>query len=85
MVAIQGCHDPECRIGGFQGTPVPLPEPVIQSLEDALLEEHLAQMDEATLLPRTTEPEVTKAVETCDEFDDDDFERALLALDLNGR
>ena len=85
MVAIQGCHDPECRIGGFQGTPVPLPEPVIQSLEDALLEEHLAQIDETTLLPRTAVPEVTKAVETCDEFDDDDFERALLALDLNGR
>ena len=108
MEAVQGCHDPECRMKGFRGRPVALPEDVIMSIEDTLFEEELARIDDKDLLAQPSgsrdavnEPAALSASEDAlvmatepvvtlqsDEFDhglenDEEFERALMALDLN--
>jgi DNA-directed primase/polymerase protein len=110
MEAAQGCHDPECRMKGFRGRPVALPEDVKMSIEDVLFEEHLAKIDEKDLLAQPSgsqeavnEPAAMSASDDTvvmarepvvmvqsDEFshefeNDEEFERALLALDLNSK
>lgn len=82
---IQSCHDPECRALQFRGTPVPLPAPVRDEVSDALFEEALANADECELLrlPKQFQKATVNNIEAA--FDDDDaFERALAALNIDG-
>ena len=97
MNATQGCHDPECRVMKFRGKPLPLPDDVRLALSDALFDyELMAQADEAELTQRHSATShvtvqiddvglITKQVSTSSpfEFDDEDFERALLALTID--
>lgn len=86
--AVQGCHDPECRLANFRGTPVDLPETVIESINDALFEEQLTLLDDQALLRPTDtimEADVGPRNSSAKELDfevDESFEKALLALDL---
>ena len=85
MEAIQTCHDPDCRQLGFRGSPVLLPEEVIMKIEDLLLEEQLAKMDLNELSKPASNNHMSKENpndEFYDEFHDDEFEQALLALNL---
>jgi hypothetical protein len=79
MEGYQGCHDPECRALRFRGTPIALPESLKADLKDALFEHELA---------RLAETDLTKSDKTSPksqfEFDDVDFEKALMALKING-
>lgn len=77
MQCTQSCHDPECRSLRFRGTPVGLPTDIKEMISDALFEQELAAMDEKELLDK--QEKVTQA-----DFDEDEFERALLALNING-
>jgi hypothetical protein len=78
MDVTQGCHDPDCRAMRFRGTPKPLPEAVQEELRDALFDyELMAHVDEAELMKKNSPTSQS-------EFDDEEFERALLALTING-
>ena len=77
MQCTQLCHDPECRSLRFRGTLVDLPSDIKEMISDALFVQELAVMDEKKLL--TKQEKVTQAA-----FDEDEFERALLALNING-
>jgi hypothetical protein len=76
MSCTQSCHDPECRMLHFRGEPVPLPDHVRESLEEEAFEQQLARLDEQALLESRLQNDK-------DEFDDAEFEKALLALNLN--
>jgi hypothetical protein len=78
MEVTQGCHDPECRSMRFRGQPTLLPADVQEELRDALFEQELAQ------LPDEAESIKKKSPTSQFEFDDAEFERALLALKING-
>lgn len=81
MDATQGCHDPDCRGMRFRGQPHPLPDDIQEELRDALFEHELVQLDEAELLkkqPKKQSPRDQFA------FDDEEFEKALLNLKING-
>lgn len=78
MQCTQTCHDPECRSQRFRSTPVDLPTDIRETVSDALFEQQLATMDEKDLLERK------KQVTTNADFDEDEFEKALLALNING-
>jgi hypothetical protein len=77
MQCIQSCHDPECRSLRYRGRPVDLPKAVCESVADALFEQQLATLDEKKLLEK-------HAASVKENFDDAEFERALLALNING-
>lgn len=97
MNATQGCHDPECRALKFRGKPISLPDDIRLELSDALFDyELMAQADEAELTQRKLGPSqvtvqsdgvglATKTIPAISqsEFDDEDFERALLALTID--
>lgn len=83
----QACHDPDCRALRYRGTPVDLPEAVRESVADALFEQQLATMDEKELFekrPGIPTEEKKETTTTDDNFDEAEFERALLALNING-
>jgi hypothetical protein len=79
---VQGCHDPECRALRFRGTPIDLPANVLEAVRDALFEEQLACLDEQALFEQRKAAPVSSLQETIDE--DEAFEKALMALDLDG-
>jgi DNA-directed primase/polymerase protein len=97
MNATQGCHDPECRALKFRGKPLSLPDDVRLELSDALFDyELMAQADEAE--PTQQKSVISKVAVKIDnvglptknistmsqfEFDDEEFERALLALTID--
>jgi hypothetical protein len=95
METIQGCHDPECRARRFRGTPKPLSDQLQQELRDILFDyELMVQADEAEglmhakSLQSTCQIEETglvtrKSTASSDEFDDEEFEKALLALTIH--
>jgi len=78
--AYQTCHDPDCRALNFRGTPVPLPAPVQQALDEALFDEELARLDLGQQPAATVRTQPVN-----DEFDNDDtaFEEALATLNLD--
>lgn len=78
MTCVQTCHDPECAAMRFRGTPVPLPATVVEGIEEAVFEQQLALVDEQALLENRSMPSKKQ-----DEFDEEEFEKALMALDLN--
>ena len=80
MQCTQSCHDPNCRALRFRGTPVNLPPDVREAVADALFEQQLATMNEREL----TAARPKKEKETTVDFDEAEFERALLALNING-
>lgn len=85
MQCTQACHDPDCRALRYRGTPVDLPEAVRESVADALFEQQLATMDEKELLEKPPIPKEGKEKTTVgDDFDEAEFERALLALNIHG-
>lgn len=84
MQCTQSCHDPECRALRFRGTPVDLPEAVRESIAGALFEQQIATMDEKELLDKQSIPERQGKATADDDFDEAEFERALLALNING-
>ena len=79
--AYQTCHDPDCRALNFRGTPVPLPAPVQQALDEALFDEELARLD----LGQQPAATATTTHAVNDVFDNDDaaFEAALATLNLD--
>jgi hypothetical protein len=94
---VQSCHDPECRSMRFRGTPIPVPASVREIVEDALFEEQLACLDEDALLQQARAQPVAAQVnhhhhhhhhyqqqDTVLRDDDEAFERALMALNLDG-
>ena len=66
----QGCHDPDCRLSGFRGEPIDLPEYIVDGVKDQILEEQLAVFDGTNV--RRDKPLL----------DDSEFEAALSTLDL---
>jgi hypothetical protein len=64
----QSCHDPDCRMLGFRGTPVPLPQVIREQVEDQIFEEQLARVDEDTLIDQarsmTKEPTPSQSLQT---------------------
>jgi hypothetical protein len=81
---VQGCHDPECRGLRFRGTPIDLPKDVREVVQDALFEEQLACLDEQALLDQRKVAPITSLRETIEEDEDEAFEKALMALNLDG-
>ena len=69
----QQCHDPDCRQAGFRGRPVQLclPEDVKIEVEDFLLDQEIAALDEKKVLNEdaTAESEL--------DFGDEEFDREL--------
>lgn len=78
----QSCHDPDCKAVGFRGKRMALPKDVVSKLRENLLDISLAQVDESVLLKvaAQTQTEVQRPL-----ADDEDFERALLQLDISGQ
>ncbi|GAX12675.1 hypothetical protein FisN_13Lh150 [Fistulifera solaris] len=74
---IQSCHDPDCRMLGFRGTPVPLPQDIRDQVEDQIFEEQLARVDEDTLIDqaRSMTKELTPS---------QSLQTALSSLTING-
>lgn len=86
MQCTQACHDPDCRALRFRGTPVDLPPEVREAVADALFEQQLATMDEKELLTSapTMKNDDKEATTTSTSFDEAEFERALMSLNING-
>ena len=58
---VQYCHDPDCRAMRFRGTPVPLPQAVRETVEDAIFEEQLVRFGESELEKKIASLSVTDA------------------------
>ena len=95
MGIIQSCHDPECRAHRFRCPPKPLPDALQNEIRDILFDyELMSHADEAEELIRTRSAIPAPAAETefdsreekapssQDEFDDAEFEKALMALSI---
>lgn len=67
-------YDAECRLSGFHGKPLDLPSELKLSIEDTLLDAALALLDEEELVARKERKEL----------EEEEFERALLNLDISG-
>jgi len=74
MYCFQTCYDSECRLSGFCGKPVELPSEVRVVIDDILFEAALATLDEEEIV---AEYERKKREE-------EEFEQALLRLDISG-
>lgn len=97
MEMIQGCHDPECRARRFRGKPKPLPDELDEKLRDILFDyelmvhadvaEELMHAKSATSTAEVEETVLVKKERTSPssqgEFDDEEFEKALLALTIH--
>jgi hypothetical protein len=72
----QQCHDPDCRQAGFRGRPLQLnlPEDVKIEVEDFLLEQEIAALDEKKVLNEQV------AVESDLDFGDEEFDKELATL-----
>jgi hypothetical protein len=82
--AVQGCHDPECRLMNFRGSPISLPDEVTEAVRDTLLEEALCKFDEKSLLHQSkTKIEEEKRISATALLCDESFECALGALNLD--
>lgn len=68
----QTCYDTECRASNFRGNIVHLPEEVATSIDDYLLDQELATIDESKVIR-----EANKA------FGDDEFDKALGEIDMS--
>lgn len=74
----QQCHDPDCRQAGFRGRPVQLnlPEDIKTEVEDYILEQEIAALDEKKVLSEQKDAE-------CDlDFGDDEFDKELCKIDV---
>ena len=69
----QQCHDPDCRQGGFRGQPIQLnlPADVSSEVEDFILEQEIAAIDEDEVLKGKM------AAESVLDFDDEKFDKEL--------
>ena len=74
MLCTQRCHDPECREQKFRGAPVPLPDKVVDSVNDTIFERKLVALDDHARAARA------ESTASNTDVDDDSFEEALLAL-----
>lgn len=72
---VQSCHDPECRLLGFRGTPVPVPMTIREQVEDQIFEEQLLRLDEATLIAKARSAKDNSASQT--------LQSALSSLSIN--
>lgn len=74
----QQCHDPDCRQAGFRGRPVllNLPEEIKIEVEDFILEQEIAALDEKQMLSEQAPAE-------CDlDFGDEEFDKELCKIDV---
>jgi len=100
LVCYQTCHDPECRTMGFRGELVVLPRSVEEQVREVLFNYELAALDEQALLDKadrdiaciggnrniTNAGSAEQEVSDCAAIAvDEEFEKALLALDISGR
>lgn len=99
MMCYQICHDPECRAMGFRGELVELPCGVQEQIREVLFDYELAALDEQAILDKARRGNAcangnggTDRAEDADNGNDDtgvdvdeDFEKALLALDISGK
>jgi hypothetical protein len=67
-------YDAECRLSGFHGKPLDLPSELKLSIEDILLDAALKVLDEEELVAKKERREL----------EEEEFERALLNLDISG-
>ena len=72
----QQCHDPDCRQAGFRGSPVQLtlPEDVKTEVEDFILEQEMAALDEKEVIIQREASYLN--------FDDEEFDKELCNIDL---
>ena len=68
----QTCHDPECQSANFRGRLMQLPDEVTLSIEEYLLDQELACIDEDKLIQ-----------EVSTKFGDKDFDEALCDVDMS--
>lgn len=73
------CHDPECRAAGFRGRPVNVPDEVGTDINEYLLDEELAELDEHKIIQDAITPTDVSHLD----FDDPDFEKELCELDIS--
>ncbi len=75
----QQCHDPDCRQAGFRGRPVQLslPEDIKTEVEDYILEQEIAALDEKKVLRSEQEP-----AESDLDFGDEEFDKELCKIDV---
>lgn len=75
----QQCHDPDCRQAGFRGRPVQLslPEDTKTEVEDYILEQEIAALDEKKVLCSEQEP-----AESDLDFGDEEFDKELCKIDV---
>jgi hypothetical protein len=99
LVCYQTCHDPECRAMSFRGELVELPCGVKEQVREVLFNYELAALDEQAILDKanrdiactggnrnsTDAGSVAQEVSDAAIAVDEEFEKALLALDISGR
>ena len=68
----QTCYDTECRASNFCGNTVHLPEEVATSIDDYLIDQELATIDEEKVIREANKP-----------FGDEDFDKALGEIDMS--
>ena len=74
----QQCHDPDCRQAGFRGRPVQLdlPEDIKTEVEDFILDQEIAALDEKKVLSDQAPAERDL------DFGDEEFDRELCKIEL---
>jgi len=75
LMCWQQCHDPDCRQAGFRGRQVQLnlPEDVKTEVEDFVLEQEIAALDEKKVLNERVAEESERDLD----FGDEDFDKEL--------
>ena len=80
-VCWQTCHDPDCLAVGFRGRQVLLPEEVIAEVEDYLLDQELAELDDSKIIPDTNSNRAVIDVNL--NFNDYELDKELRELDTS--
>ncbi len=78
---MKSCHDPDCRITGFRGRPINLPYDIAADIDDHLLDQQVAQLEENQIIENAKSN--TRRASTGDNLDESELNRGLCAVDMS--